>query len=789
MVEWTAGYVAGLIAFAIVAAQLWFPTAITFLVSGHLDNRTTAATWTAAGRLLHGSYWPFLLQADSSKPHGVRKSVAWLALTVPLITFLVSVAGIVTPLGLYEEDELDTESTAASFGYVPDSSAFFQGTSPRTSVPFTRKCTYLGCDAPCPYSPGTLTYSRNNSGIFCNTEVDINTTVPQILHDIYTSGTKNHSTTISNFFDIEWRQGTTYYDRDINSGVPSAAGVFRFLESFSLDDDIRAVEGLVVDGRTGGIGFRNHTLPIGHTRGATWSEDLLFIQPDVQCVDLNVTIDFTASMSSGGTNGFAISEMVLTDRGGFVNINTTDPRDDRRSGINAPDLRTRAYQAAWMTNGLSMMFMNITDARNRTTGTEPFDRIDSKFNDTFDIRIPTSVVTNFQNLQFGFDFGAHVGLGITDDENTLYPNPWGINATAFDDAQDWCEGWQFNQTNKWEDLTTRINNTYVMCQLMQGVPRRVDDGPANIFDDSSKWSTPVYSCASSVKATIKTVTFFHNGTTDNLEGLVVKEVEEKKYRDESDMPTWGMENSAFTVDQFEPIWGLVDPAFEGFPNISTVQAPSLYLPKLNYHTLSYSIPWMNLPAAIVPVATYITMGVDSSSISWSGIDYTGQGSMSLWMRWKELSSSATSISKINQLLWTDIAASALVGSKGTLGSRNSESEDTPSINVQPTIHRVKYRWAFGIPAFIVALCLCLVFAVVVGSVLFGHASLSRLRQNLKQVSVGRVLTSIFHPESSDLAMEPLVWGKENALRQIDMSGKHPMPDRGNEQAPLPVVGK
>ncbi|KAH6967970.1 hypothetical protein BKA56DRAFT_497595 [Ilyonectria sp. MPI-CAGE-AT-0026] len=777
MVEWTAGYVAGLIAFGIVSAQLWFPTAITFLVSSQLSDRTTAATWTVAGRLLQNSYWPFLLQADSSKNLGVRKSVALIAIAVPLIAFFVSVAGIVTPLGLYEQDETDDEFTPASFNYVRDSSAFAQGTSPRGNGTFTRGCHYRLCPAPCPYTSDTLTYTRNRTGTFCDTNTEINSTVPQILHDIYMSGTKNRSTTVSNFFDIEWRQESTYYDLDRDNGNLIPGGRFRFLESFALNDEIRAVEGLIVDGKTGGIGFRNHTLPVDYTRGATWSEDLLFLQPDVQCVDLNVTVDWTATTTSSGVSGFYISEMVLTDRGGFVNINTTDPRNDSRVGINAPDLRMRAYQAAWLANGLTMGFMNITDNTNKTAGTKAYDRIDSKLNQTFKIRIPDSSVTmqDFQKLQFSDEFGVHIGVSVFFNGDRLYDNPSGINETWFEDAQDLCEGWTFNATHKWPDPTTRLNNTYVMCNLMQGVPTRVDGGPANIFDEGSKWSTPVYSCASAVKATIKTVHFFHNGTNDDLEGLVIRDLKEKKYQDESEMPLWGMEASFFTLEQFEPIWGLIDSAFEDFQNISTIRAPSLYLPQVVVDSLGAMTPTRNLPGAILPVAAYKTIRLNAGSI-WTGIDYTAEGSMSLWMRWKELSKSATTMPKIIQFLWTDIAASALVGSKGVLGSRNMEPDQAATINIHPTVHRVKYHWPFAIPAFIVVLLIVLVFVVVVLSVAFGNASLGGMKQNLKQVSVGRVLTSVFHPQSSDLAMEPVVWSKGNGSRLIDMSGGHPRPD-------------
>ncbi|KAH7007220.1 hypothetical protein EDB80DRAFT_880727 [Ilyonectria destructans] len=297
----------------------------------------------------------------------------------------------------------------------------------------------------------------------------------------------------------------------------------------------------------------------------------------------------------------------------------------------------------------------------------------------------------------------------------------------FPGYEDLCEGWTFNATHKWPDTTTRLNNTYVTCQLIQGVPTRVDGGPANIFDDGSKWSTPVYSCASAVKATIKTVHFFHNGTSDNLQGLVIKDLQEKRYKDESEMPLWGIEVSSFTLEQFEPIWGLVDPAFEDFQNISTIRAPSLYLPQLASQTLAPTLPVTNLPGAILPVAAYKTIRLNAGSI-WTGIDYTAGGSMSLWMRWKELSKSATTMPKIVQFLWTDIAASALVGSKGVLGSRNMEPDQAATINIHPTVHRVKYHWPFAIPAFIVVLLIGLVFVVVVLSVVFGNASLGGMNK-------------------------------------------------------------
>ncbi|KAM5350529.1 hypothetical protein ACJ41O_007034 [Fusarium nematophilum] len=775
MAELTAGYVAGIIAFGIVVAQLWCPTAITFVIAGQLQDRETAATWTTAGRFLQSSLWPPLLQTDSAKTRGVRSSISWMTLCVPLLALLVSLAGIITPLGLYEQDEPDSDSTSASFQYVKDSSAFSLGTSPRDDKPFTRTCSYnMTCPAPCPYTSDVTVVTSDGLSVNCTTVYETNTTVPSILHDIYMSGTKKRRTTVSNYFDIEWRQLTTQYNRLYNNGTPVAVGTFRVLESFALDDDIRPVEGLVVDGKQGGIGFRNHTLPVGHHRGASWSEDLLFIEPEIECVNLNVTIDFEISTSSKESFGVAVSKMFMTDRGGFVNLNTTNPESDQRNGENKPDLKMRAYQSAWFTNAVNMLFMNISDPTNTTKGTKAFERVDSKMNQKWKLPITETYHSKYQTLDFLTEFGHPVGMTLTSsDGEDIYSNPHGITKEYYELARDICHATNVN-------APTRLNNTYVSCNLIRGVPERQDDGPPNLFEDGSEWSAPLYTCASAVKATIKRVTFFHNGTSDSLENLVIKEIKDKDYEDEEDMPLWGVEDWAFGLGEFEPIWGLMDPAFKDFRNVSTIRAPSFYMLGSGMITalstgLNPSYPQMNLPGSIVPIGALRTIALSATLTSEPVVDFTAQRSMSLWLKWKELSASEESISKVIKLLWNDLAASALVGSKGTLGARNEEADEAARVRVVPTVHRVKYRWVFGIPAFMVVVCMGFIFLMVVGAVATGRGSLDLLRHRLKQVAVGRILTTIFHPESSSFIMSPADWSRSNGDKQIDMSGGRPIP--------------
>lgn len=78
---------------------------------------------------------------------------------------------------------------------------------------------------------------------------------------------------------------------------------------------------------------------------------------------------------------------------------------------------------------------------------------------------------------------------------------------------------------------------------MHGIPQRQDDGDKLTFDSGSKWSMKLFTCASAVKASIKTVSFNYNGTESSLANLVVTDIEEKSYSDENDMPLWGVENT------------------------------------------------------------------------------------------------------------------------------------------------------------------------------------------------------------------------------------------------------
>jgi len=229
---------------------------------------------------------------------------------ISVMSILITIAGIITPLGLYQEF-VSSNATHTSFQYIKDSSPFRYGTPSRSNLPFNRQCSNSLGLAPCPFSAsvpvvGLLPPRNANLSGFTNHTwpygYDVN--VPQILKEIYTSGTGN-DTTVSNFFDIQYRQYSFVSSPDFNNGSTYGIGAFQFIETLLLNELYLPVEGLIVDTIHGGIGFRNHTFPPGFQYHVVWTEDILFIEPETVCVDTNLTINFTVSPSLSTYNPIA----------------------------------------------------------------------------------------------------------------------------------------------------------------------------------------------------------------------------------------------------------------------------------------------------------------------------------------------------------------------------------------------------------------------------------------------------------------------------------------------------
>jgi hypothetical protein len=200
-----------------------------------------------------------------------------------------------------------------------------------------------------------------------------------------------------------------------------------------LDNNVQPIEGLIVDTKVGSLGFRNHTIPAGFQHGATWTEDLLFIEPETSCVNTNLTLDFTISVDEKDTA--FISELFLTDHGGFVNLNRTYPEYNRDNPQKNPDLQGRAYKAAWLNNALSMLFLNVTNDNNSTYGAKAFSYLNSSLGTRFPMPF-ASGTDQFDALDITGNWGNY--LFSLFGENVKYANPFNITSDNFTEIGTWA---------------------------------------------------------------------------------------------------------------------------------------------------------------------------------------------------------------------------------------------------------------------------------------------------------------------------------------------------------------
>ncbi|KAK5247498.1 hypothetical protein LTR40_011868, partial [Exophiala xenobiotica] len=274
----------------------------------------------------------------------------------------------------------------------------------------------------------------------------------------------------------------------------------------------------------GGVGFRKHTVPAGLHYGAEWDEDILFIEPETVCVDMNMTIEVQIPEIVNTYNGSA-PNAYLVDQGGWAKMNITNPYldpwfEDMQTALlndGNPSLQGRAYRAGWVTNVQNMYFFNISKPNTNRTA-----YLTSQVGQRFPINTTYSVATkdellftSFASLFTGIPSGFDWGNGTLEVYNTSFGpqywnNPWNITSENYTDIGTLCTG---AMTGDLANMT----NLDVKCALMLGPSRRLDGTQSKVFSPGSWWTRQIYSCASASKASIKSVHFKYNATTN--EGL------------------------------------------------------------------------------------------------------------------------------------------------------------------------------------------------------------------------------------------------------------------------------
>merc|ERR1712000_288386 len=336
----TTSQFAALIAFGAFASQLLLSFIWPLILVGYISESESAVTWSVVSSIIHNSLWPTFLRTDATATTGVRRRVSVVSYGVILGSALVAVAGVITPLGLYDGIFPSDEATPVRFEYTPDTTALGLGTAPRhDTLGFSRTCfnntpTHFLLPGSCPHSDVEVTLTERDRNITrVESPTGYDTRIPTNVYQFFQSGLSRLGQTVSSLFDIEYRNYRVEkdsVDRFFQNGSAYLVGDYRRLTNMAIN------EGLVVDTKNGGVGFRNHTAPAERLPlGAQWSEDILFIEPVTECVNLNVTLEYKIPDHTGipGLENSRVGNLSLVDRGGFVDFDPNIPlygsSDDR----------------------------------------------------------------------------------------------------------------------------------------------------------------------------------------------------------------------------------------------------------------------------------------------------------------------------------------------------------------------------------------------------------------------------------------------------------------------------
>jgi hypothetical protein len=172
-------------------------------------------------------------------------------------------------------------------------------------------------------------------------------------------------------------------------------------------------------------------------------------------------------------------------------------------------------------------------------------------------------------------------------------------------------------------------------------------------------------------------------------------------------------------------------------------------------------------------------------------DFSGAMNYAMLARWRELSKSVETLPKILNLIWTDLAANALVGTRGwntksllppnlqdpkkkkrQSDGTNSDDEGSTRVPVKLYARRIRYRWYFAIPAILSLLLIGLIVAVAIILFIFRRGTPERIEHYLTHLSSGRLLGAIQYP-SEDKAAPTGEWIKRVGRQKSDLDKMFP----------------
>ena len=335
---------------------------------------------------------------------------------------------------------------------------------------------------------------------------------------------------------------------------------------------------------------------------------------------------------------------------------------------------------------------------------------------------------------------------------------------------------------------TNISNIHVECGLAFGAATRKNGHDSLIFEPEAWYTQPIYSCASTVKANIKTVQSKYNSTVGDarsrssgpdMRASTVQSIKAKEYPDKESMSLWGAETVNFVVHDLTHLWGLVSPEHRYNANLTTRRTAQLHLPGKGGTRSAEIMGYQFIPGTSGPANVLAGVYADSVSDLCGGgiVDYSGSSNMAMLSKWREYSKNETTLSRIMHLIWTDIAANMLVGTRNW----NTKSNLPPNLQKRDGVAQLEETPVCGHhlrapDSLQVVLCnssllsLALVALITIAALLlmlFGGGTPSRVDYYLKHLSSGRLLVAAKYP-AEDKEAPTKVWIKQVGRRQSDL---------------------
>ena len=217
---------------------------------------------------------------------------------------------------------------------------------------------------------------------------------------------------------------------------------------------------------------------------------------------------------------------------------------------------------------------------------------------------------------------------------------------------------------------------------------------------------------------------------------------------------------------------------------TAIRAPHIHLPGFSFGTPpAAGIPGYEfIPGSTSPTAALSAMyELDSSSTL--GFDYSGASSLPLFQKWQRLSKDPAGVAQMLNLVWADVAANSMMGTRGygtgknvTVSGNvdklqrrqsNNDAQQTVMVPVKLFEKKVQYHWLYAIPAFmalalfgtvLAASCCCAVF----------RGGPKRTRYYLNHLSAGRLMGEQRFPGTVDKQVPTNEWIRAVGKRTISL---------------------